>query len=789
MDDTSSSYTQKFNDVLDNNCLTQVVTQPTHQKGHTLDVLITQNSDTGLHSNIRVIPGLSDHSALNCFLRIGKPQRAERTITSRNIAAIDRVAFANDVAGSITPSVSANVDDAVACYNTELSALLDRHAPVNTRHVKNRKDSPWYNREISIEKRKRRRLERKWRSNGKRQIDWDLYSNQRNIVNSLVHRAKRSYFSGLIDQCGQDTKQLFNIANRLLNRKQPSSLPTHEDSNALAQDFINFFHSKVRNIRNSLAVVTTPPTLRTSSRMDSIMPTTPAEIAELIRKLPAKSCELDPIPTKLVKDCLPTLAPIMSQIVNLSIDQACVPMLLKVAYIVPLLKKPSLDPESLSNYRPVSNLPFLFKVLERIVFSRLTKYLIDNDLYDECQSAYRENHSVETLLLNVSNYILQEMDAGRITAMVLLDLSSAFDTVDHEILLNELAALGVQGQALEWFRSYLSLHSQIVRINGCKSNPMRLTCGVPQGSVGGPTLFSIYLLGLKRILRCHSVHYHLYADDIQLYVSFKPNQTDAVDAIRNLEACINDVSVWMNSHSLKLNNTKSEFVLFGSKVHLSEININSIVVQDAVIKVSDSCRNLGVMMDATMSMSSQISSICKSVWYQLRNLGFIRKYLTQSAAEKIVHALISSRLDFGNALLFNLPQTKLAQIQRLQNAAARIITLARKYTHITPILKFLHWLPIEQRIKFKILLSVFHCVQGSAPQYNLSLIKLYNPVRSLRSANSGLLSVPVCNKSWGERAFARAGPSLWNSLPLSLRKTSSKDLFKSELKTYLFQKF
>ena len=163
--------------------------------------------------------------------------------------------------------------------------------------------------------------------------------------------------------------------------------------------------------------------------------------------------------------------------------------------------------------------------------------------------------------------------------------------------------------------------------------------------------------------------------------------------------------------------------------------------------------------------------ICKSVWYQLRNLGFIRKYLTRSAAEKIVHALISSRLDFGNALLYNLPQTKLAKIQRLQNAAAQIVTLTRKYTHITPILKSLHLLPIEQRIKFKILLSVFHCVQGSAPQYNLSLINVhvYNPVRSLRSADSGFLVVPACYKSWGERAFARAGPSLWNSLPSHLR--------------------
>ena len=122
---------------------------------------------------------------------------------------------------------------------------------------------------------------------------------------------------------------------------------------------------------------------------------------------------------------------------------------------------------------------------------------------------------------------------------------------------------------IKWFISYLSFHSQIVRINGCMSNSMPLTCGVPQGSVGGPTLFCIYLLGLKRILHCHSVHYHLYADDIQLCVSFKPNQSHAVGAIYNLEACIKDVAVWMNSHSLKLNNKKTEFVLFGAKVNLT----------------------------------------------------------------------------------------------------------------------------------------------------------------------------------------------------------------------------
>ena len=133
-----------------------------------------------------------------------------------------------------------------------------------------------------------------------------------------------------------------------------------------------------------------------------------------------------------------------------------------------------------------------------------------------------------------------------------------------------------------------------------------------------------------------------------------------------------------------------------------------------------------------------------------------------------------------------MPQTKLAKLQSLQNAAARIVTLTGKYSHITPILKSLHWLPIEQRTKYKMLLSVFHCVQGSAPQYNVSLINAYNPTRLLRSADSGFLVVPACTKSWGERAFARAGPSLWNSLPFSLRNVSSKESFKIELKTHLF---
>ena len=249
---------------------------------------------------------------------------------------------------------------------------------------------------------------------------------------------------------------------------------------------------------------------------------------------------------------------------------------------------------------------------------------------------------------------------------------------------------------------------------------------------------------------------------------------------------MNDVHSWLNSHSLKLNSAKSEFLLFGSKTQLSKIDINSISFSGMTINVSQTCRNLGVMLDRNMTMSNQISSICRSVRYQLRNIGFIRKYLNQSSTEKLVHALISSRLDFGNSILFNLPQTQLSILQRLQNAAARIITLSKKHTHITPILKSLHWLQVRDRIIFKILLLTFYCVQGTAPQYNIDLVHNYTPVRSLRSSNSGSLVIPNFAITWGTRAFAHAGPTLWNNLPSVIKNCSSSDSFKSGLKTHLF---
>lgn len=244
----------------------------------------------------------------------------------------------------------------------------------------------------------------------------------------------------------------------------------------------------------------------------------------------------------------------------------------------------------------------------------------------------------------------------------------------------------------------------------------------------------------------------------------------------------------MESNGLKLNDSKSEFLLVGSPHMLSKINSENcqIRIGNSYVRVSNTVRNLGIIFDANLSLKNHITNLSQSVRFQLRNLGFIRKYLTKFAAEQLIHALISSRIDFCNSLFCNLPQKEINRLQRLQNCAARLLTYTKKYTSITPILRSLHWLPVDKRIIFKVLLLVFRALNTCGPTYLQDMLNFHRPSRVLRSTNSNLLQTPRVRHSWGERAFSHMGPKLWNDLPVTLRQNPSLESFKAELKTHLF---
>ena len=227
-------------------------------------------------------------------------------------------------------------------------------------------------------------------------------------------------------------------------------------------------------------------------------------------------------------------------------------------------------------------------------------------------------------------------------------------------------------------------------------------------------------------------------------------------------------------------------MILGSRQQLSKVTIPHINIGDSEVTAVTKARNLGVIFDSSMTLNSHISSIARSTTFHIRNIGKVRKYLTQKATEQIVHSVVVSRLDMCNSLLYGLPNTQIERLQRIQNYAARVITLNKKSCHITPILKELHWLPVSSRVKYKLLLFVYKSLTNNAPAYIDDLLKPYNPPRKLRSYNSSLLIEPISNHSWGDRSFSHAAPRLWNKLPALVKSSVSLTQFKKNLKTHLF---
>ena len=371
----------------------------------------------------------------------------------------------------------------------------------------------------------------------------------------------------------------------------------------------------------------------------------------------------------------------------------------------------------------------------------------------------------------------------------MLDLSAAFDTLDHRVLLNRMSNLcGVDGIPLQWFRSYLSDRTQQVHIAGVTSNPSQLNIGVPQGSVLGPVLFNIYTSPLYNICMSHELSPHFYADDSQLYI------VCALDDISHsfdiMNTCIDDIKCWMVSNKLKLNGDKTELTVFASPIMYKRVlEFPTLNVTGNDVNHQHQCRNLGAHMDSSLSYDSHVQNICKLSYMNLNQFYSIRKSLDRASAETIIHAFITSRLDYCNSLLFGLSMQNIKKLQRVQNCAARLCLKIPRRARISSksLLQRLHWLAIASRIKFKILLFTYKALNGLAPNYLSELLHVRDIPRELRSSDDKLLVVPKSRTvTFGDRAFSCAAPRLWNGLPKHIRSANSLSSFKSLLKTHLF---
>ena len=541
--------------------------------------------------------------------------------------------------------------------------------------------------------------------------------------------------------------------------------------------------------------------------MDSIMPylqfllesftmITSEELIKIISVMNKTTCSSDPFPSKLLMSHLPTIIDTITHMINLCISTSVFPSSCKSAIVLPLIKKPCLDPQVLKNYRPVSNLSFLSKVIEKVISSRILTHIADNDLIDKFQSAYRCGHSTETALLRVYCDIVTMVGKGNGSCLVLLDLSAAFDTIDHDTLFVILEKyIGITGSALQLLKSYFSDRSQRVLINDVMSGGANIVCGVPQGSVQGPIKFCLHLLPLEAILNYHGIGYHIYADDTQLYISFIFKCNNPLASLPKLNNCISDIRVWMIKNKLKINDSKTEFIVFRSPHAKQDLSSLSVHVGDSIIQQSSKVRDLGVIFDPFLSFDDYISSVCRSTHFHLRNIGRIRHFLSHHATAQLIHALISTRLDYCNSVLYNLPKSSILRLQRIQNQAARILTRTPRRDHIIEVLIDLHWLRIEERIVYKILFFTFKAfINRTAPLYLCELIEQQRSKTNTRLAGDAfLLKLPPpsrnCADTFYERSFLYGAPYAWNKLNERVRRLTDFNMFRSEIKTLLFLRY
>ena len=799
VNDPNNSFAADFIDLNESLGFLQQITVPTHTAGNTLDLVFTRESF--MPTNIIVYngimdEGLSDHYLIqSSFIVKPKVDKGPIYFTYRPVKSIDTDTFYMDLKNNSTSyaqSPSTNLNLEVQNLFENINCCLDKHAPVITKS-KSISSKLFTNTEIKLARREKRKCERKFLKTLS-PIDKAQLQIARKRLIQTVKRGERDFYQKKFATSKGDTRATYQIINHLLHKNQVKILPDIDHKQTLANKFATFFTEKIHKLIEEIENETSLTPHRSEfglcdSRCLSLSTFTAVNgtyLQELIKKTNNKFSSVDNIPSILLNGIQETLFDNILHIVNLSLTQGIFPENFKNSHVTPVAKNPKGDKNSMQNFRPLFNLSFGSKLLERCALEQFLNHLESNQLTFKHESAFKRKHCCETALLKIYNDILQDLGPNQYTIMLFLDFSSAFDLVNHKLLLKKLEhQFNVKGTALKWFESYLENRTFQVKIDNKLSDCMEMHHGVPQGSVLGPVLFSSYTQELHCITESHGLNIHMFADDIQIYCTGDGEDLEKKKV--DLKNCFDDIVRWSKGNYLKLNEEKTKFLVISKKlpsVLQSKIGNSSFTMEKVV-------KNLGFFVDRSLNFSAQINQVCRRGFNLLRNLWRISAKLRNVELKtQIIKSCLLPHIDYCNSLYACLPQKQIKKLQRLMNCSIRFIFSLRRYEQvsISSYAKKCHFLPVQYRVNYKICMLAYKCLHDLAPEYLQELIMLKQSLESLRiNRDRFLLHTPMPDTAeYKNRRFANYAPKLWNSLPYDIRSSNSLAIFQSKLKTFYF---
>ena len=766
--------------------MTQLVSEPTRETTTSVSLIdVILSTKPHLHSATNVLKvTMSDHYCVQTTLNMQMENNVKhKSLTFRNYKKFEIKRFLDDIKLVVHDLNEENdLQTLWEKFKKKFLETSNNHAPLVTRRLKNRVNQ-WMTHDVVKLMYRRDHVKQK-AVKSKCQTKWNEYRKLRNQVTMQIRTEKNKYYLQQSKQCANNPKSVWKFLNKVINNKNMIPPP-----NDLLPDELNEYFStigeetanKYFERSNDQSYPWKGPNFTTGTfnfdEVDS------DNVLKLIKALGDSSAnDVLGFDGKLLFLSATLIAPLITKMFNMSLTNGIVIDDWKISNVTPVFKGGD-DKYEKSNYRPISVISHIAKILEKLVQKQLVQYLIKNELLCTDQSAYRKFHNTQTSLHRCNEDWIDNLCDDVFTAVSFLDIRKCFDTIDHQILIDKLERYGIVKIEASWFKSYLENRSQYVKCNGKLSSKCYVPIGVPQGSVLGPVLFSLFVNDIN----CHVYPsaVNLYADDTLLY-SVGNSCKEASD---KLQMSLDEICKWYSGNRLALNENKSKCMLITSK-HRTRLDDNQIDVNinGTNIEQVRTVKYLGVTIDENLTWNDHISALCKNLGFKISTLSRIKNMVTPEMLKTVYNSIIQPTIDYAITVWGHTSAENLSKIQRLQNKAARIICNNFDYinTRGIDLVKQLKWMNVNERFLYFERLLMFKCIHGMAPDYLTNNIVMDIEVRNVNTRTHDMnVYIPFPKNELAKRSFYYSGGKNWNDLRDNVKEVINIDGFKIKLKRNL----